>query len=66
MSESARQTSATFRCPFCGGAFGAIEKETDQLPGLTHSLPPCRKFLELDVVEFLAAARYTGRVHPID
>ena len=40
------------RCPFCGGSisFGA-----NPAPFATHSFPYCKRFIDLDVVEFLHA-----------
>jgi hypothetical protein len=40
------------KCPFCGGSisFGA-----NPAPFAMHSFPYCKKFLDLDVVEFLHA-----------
>lgn len=40
-----------FECPFCGGKFGIIE---DQY-ALFHYAPPCQKFIDLDVTDFLHA-----------
>lgn len=40
-----------FDCPFCRGNFGVAETEYF----VYHSHPPCAKFVELDVNDFLRA-----------
>jgi hypothetical protein len=42
----------SFTCPFCGGRVACTRPH-----GVLHELPPCQKFIDLDVVEYLRAAR---------
>jgi hypothetical protein len=39
-----------FTCPFCGGRCSVMIP-----PAVTHTLPACARFLELEVTDFLAA-----------
>lgn len=57
--NTAEVTSPTFRCPFCGGKFEAVQQDNGT-PGVVHSMPPCEKFIALDVIAFLRAARLAG------
>jgi hypothetical protein len=44
-------------CP-CGGTFGVTyEGRTDRPNGLTHSLPLCDRYIDLDVTAFLVYVR---------
>ena len=44
-------------CPFCPGKFAAGTEIADGEMGVTHTLPPCEKFVRLDALEFVIAAR---------
>ena len=47
----------TFSCLFCSGAVQVLSTREDEAPNaLLHSVPECRKFLELDVLEFIKAS----------
>ena len=53
------------RCPFCDGEYevGTLlqpGESLDKRPGLTHTMPPCEKFIQEGVIEFLRAARLAG------
>lgn len=48
----------TASCP-CGGQFTAGEG-TDGTAFVLHSMPPCKKYLQLDVITFLTWARTHG------
>jgi len=49
-------TEYSGRCPFCVGLFqvGIVD---DEVPAVTHTLPMCQKFQELDPLQFIIAAR---------
>lgn len=42
----------SFTCPFCGGRVACTRPE-----GVLHEEPACQKFIDLDVLEYLRAAR---------
>lgn len=42
----------SFVCPFCGGKVACTRPD-----GVLHELPACQKFIDLDVVDYLKAAR---------
>lgn len=44
------KVTVRFVCPFCGKNAAAIEPA-----GVLHDFPPCTKFVEMEVVEYLAA-----------
>lgn len=46
------KVDVTCTCPFCGGTFGFSETEEF----VTHSLPPCQKFMDMEPLPFLQAA----------
>lgn len=45
----------TGKCPFCGGGISFGVNPVDPAPFSTHSFPYCKKFVDLDVIEFLCA-----------
>ena len=47
------------RCPFCGGEY-EVGVLTSGRGGLTHTWPPCEKFVKEGVIEFLRAAKLAG------
>lgn len=49
-----------FPCPFCAGKFSASAEP----PAVLHTLPVCAKFTELEVDEFLIAAREAREAKP--
>lgn len=42
----------SFTCPFCGGRVACTRPD-----GILHEEPTCRKFIDLDVLDYLRAAR---------
>lgn len=62
--DSSFQSNIDFTCPFCKGSVSAgytvhPEKrgEEKKVPAMLHSMPPCAKFNELELDEFLRACR---------
>lgn len=51
--------SVDFACPFCGAAVivGKVIGMPDDTRTAIHKSPPCKTFVELDVVDFVTAAR---------
>lgn len=45
------------RCPFCGKEYGYTVDGDGRPDGVTHAMPMCSKFQQLDPMEFLTAAR---------
>ena len=43
-------------CPFCRGDFQA-GFDQDDVPIVTHNLPPCEKFAALEIDAYVAAVR---------
>ena len=43
-----------FNCPFCGLPAHVFN---DPVPAVAHDVPPCARFIELDVIEYLRACR---------
>jgi hypothetical protein len=54
-----RQETGPQPCPFCGGTYAAQTGPDGRAAGgmVTHTLPACSKWLRLDPVDFLVAAR---------
>lgn len=50
-------------CPFCTGKFDVGEFVEDAVPGVVHTTPPCEKFVDLGVTEFLRAVNEHVREH---
>lgn len=45
-------------CPFCKGKIGyTFDKNTNEPTGMSHSLPPCPKFIVMRPDRFAEAAR---------
>lgn len=47
-------------CPFCDGKYSMTLNEKakdDEEYWLLHSMPPCKEYNEMDVLDFLVAAR---------
>jgi hypothetical protein len=58
LTLNVHQPHVTATCP-CGGQFTAGECTNGE--GMTvHSIPPCEKYLALDVIAFLQWARRNG------
>ncbi len=43
-------------CPFCKKLF-YMGKEQDGTPAVTHEMPPCKEFLDLNLESFLRKVR---------
>lgn len=44
-------------CPFCEGQFSVARKKPSREPFLLHTVPPCARYLALEVADYLAAVR---------
>lgn len=49
------KVAPTSRCPFCDGTWTPCVTAPEGTPALTHSMPTCAKFRQMDVDEFIAA-----------
>jgi hypothetical protein len=51
----------TVACAYCEGSvrvgYGLVEVAGEERPVLLHSMPPCKRFIEDDALDFLTACR---------
>lgn len=47
-------TEAVFTCPFCTLEVHIVRDSTSE-PALIHAMPPCKRYLDLDVVDYMQA-----------
>ena len=62
-SDEAEQLTEEVPCPFCLGKYSGAD--VDGQGAVCHSMPMCKEFDELNVLDFLEAARLKieGLVH---
>jgi hypothetical protein len=62
MSADSFSEIGRFGCAFCKGQLiaGYSDPSDKDVPTLMHSAPPCRKFLDTEILEFLAENRITN------
>jgi len=54
MTEHEFTTEHVFMCPFCMLEVHIVRDETNE-PALIHGMPPCKRYLNLDVVDYMQA-----------
>ena len=54
MPEQVSPVLPWLRCPFCGGKFTA---QLEPTPAAYHSMPPCERFVRLEIDEFMREVR---------